>query len=431
MSQTTDPAGRSAAEIENDVERSRARVGATIEALRGSLSPGQMVDQVMDYAKGSGGADFVRNLGGSLRDNPMPVLLIGAGIGWMLLSDRRGEAPVPRTALPPLLPPPRVPQGPGLVSRITGTIGEGAATLRDGISDAAHAVSEGVSGAAQTVGDSVSGAAQRIGDHASAAGAGLRDAGRSAAGAASGAFGSGQDRLRDGQEALRQQAGSAGQALSQTYAQGSASADAAAARLRQGWSQLGEAQPLLLGVLGLAAGAALGALLPRSEAEDRLMGEASDAAARQLRGVVAEGAAEAKAVVGEQLDQLREAAAETYDEARERLQRDGASPSVIGETIQAAAGRAAAVASEAGSRLAEVAGEKIDAAKQAAEEAAKDAAKEPGTEAGKDAAKDRPAATGGSTGASSPGTTSGTTPGTAASGSSGMPAPAILPSKPL
>ena len=35
-------------------------------------------------------------------------------------------------------------------------------------------------------------------------------------------------------------------------------------------------QPLLLGALGLAAGALIGALLPTTEAEDRLLGDARD-----------------------------------------------------------------------------------------------------------------------------------------------------------
>lgn len=54
-------------------------------------------------------------------------------------------------------------------------------------------------------------------------------------------------------------------------------------RMKDGFSHLLEDQPLLLGAMGIALGAALGAALPRSEAEDRLLGETSDAAARSMK----------------------------------------------------------------------------------------------------------------------------------------------------
>jgi ElaB/YqjD/DUF883 family membrane-anchored ribosome-binding protein len=54
-------------------------------------------------------------------------------------------------------------------------------------------------------------------------------------------------------------------------------------RMRQGFSHMMEEQPLLVGAMGIALGAALGAVLPRSEAEDRLMGDTRDAAARAMK----------------------------------------------------------------------------------------------------------------------------------------------------
>ncbi|WP_419899133.1 DUF3618 domain-containing protein [Roseomonas sp. USHLN139] len=365
MSQTTDPAGRSAAELESEVERSRERLGATIETLRGSLSPGQLVDQAMDYARGSGGADFVRNLGGQLRDNPLPVMLIGAGIGWLLLADRKEAAAPVRLAPahPPLLPPPApsrplhgtAPEGPGLVGRL----GEGAAGLRD----------------------QASGAAAGLRDQAADAADGLRQAGRSAMESVSDGLDAGREALQAGVGRLREQAGAAQQTAGQGLAQGQAALGAAGDRLRQDWAALGDARPLLLGVLGLAAGAALGALLPRSEAEDKLMGEASDAAARSLREAVAEGAAQAGEVLGEEAERLQEAAAETYGAARDKLQRDGLSAQTLGETVQTVAERAAAAGGAAGSRLAEAADHGIDRVAEAGKAAVADG------EAPRDAAK--------------------------------------------
>ncbi|HET6629537.1 MAG TPA: DUF3618 domain-containing protein, partial [Woeseiaceae bacterium] len=65
-------------------------------------------------------------------------------------------------------------------------------------------------------------------------------------------------------------------------------------RMKDGFSHMLEEQPLLVGAMGIALGAALGAALPRSEAEDRLMGETSDAAARQVKDRAADAYDEVK-----------------------------------------------------------------------------------------------------------------------------------------
>ena len=65
---TTDPGDRSSAEIEREVEGTRAQLNETLGALRDSASPGQLMDKAVDYLRGSGGADFTRNLGEAVRD---------------------------------------------------------------------------------------------------------------------------------------------------------------------------------------------------------------------------------------------------------------------------------------------------------------------------------------------------------------------------
>ena len=82
-------AGSDVERIERDLSGTRARLDATIDALRRRLAPGEMADRAIAYARGSGGGAFGRNLAGTVRDRPVPVALLGAGIAWLMLADWR------------------------------------------------------------------------------------------------------------------------------------------------------------------------------------------------------------------------------------------------------------------------------------------------------------------------------------------------------
>lgn len=79
--------------IEQDINRSRHALNDTIEQLGGKLSPGQIVDEALGLARGQLGS-LTANLGKQVRDNPLPLLLIGAGIG-MLVLNRGGQGRQP------------------------------------------------------------------------------------------------------------------------------------------------------------------------------------------------------------------------------------------------------------------------------------------------------------------------------------------------
>src|SRR5579871_931859 len=83
----------SSAQLEREAEETRGKVVQTLDELRERITPGQLVDQCVDYAKASGGGDFARNLGRQMANNPLPVCLIGAGIAWLMLaSGKRSDA---------------------------------------------------------------------------------------------------------------------------------------------------------------------------------------------------------------------------------------------------------------------------------------------------------------------------------------------------
>src|SRR4051812_5906676 len=72
-------------QIEADLNSSRHRLDDTLQAMGDKLSPGQILDEALGLAKGQGG-EFAANLGRQVRDNPLPTVLIAAGVGMLLLN---------------------------------------------------------------------------------------------------------------------------------------------------------------------------------------------------------------------------------------------------------------------------------------------------------------------------------------------------------
>lgn len=77
------------AEIERELDATRSRLDATIWALQQRLVPKAMVGEAVNYLKERDGVEITRNIGRSIRDNPVPVALIGVGLGWLALNGSR------------------------------------------------------------------------------------------------------------------------------------------------------------------------------------------------------------------------------------------------------------------------------------------------------------------------------------------------------
>src|SRR5215472_8329193 len=71
-------------QLEHDAEDARRRLQATLEELRGRVAPAVLADQLIDYARRGPPAEFFRNLAREVRENPLPLILIGIGIAWLL-----------------------------------------------------------------------------------------------------------------------------------------------------------------------------------------------------------------------------------------------------------------------------------------------------------------------------------------------------------
>ncbi len=255
--------------IERDLDQTRARLDDRLSELQDRLSPGQVLDDLMSYFRGSEGADFGRNLLDSVKANPLPAALTGIGLAWLMAANPHPERE-PANG-------PVVPLGTGRV-RVFGR-GDTVPTTSDAmiarVRDAELGVTRQQDEAEHLYGARLNEArGQAIGltrqaqETAEAFGQRIQDALSTAA-----------QTVTQGRHDLRDQVGSAaghltgaaqyaGQRAGDQFAQGSQAARQMGGNLLSTLSD----SPVLLGALGLAAGALLGALVPQSEQEEAALG---------------------------------------------------------------------------------------------------------------------------------------------------------------
>lgn len=76
-------------ELERDIERTRARLDSTIGQLQSRLSTSGIVDEVLGTVKRTQFASLIDDTLEAVRRNPVPVLIVAAGLG--LLFHRMAE----------------------------------------------------------------------------------------------------------------------------------------------------------------------------------------------------------------------------------------------------------------------------------------------------------------------------------------------------
>ena len=266
----------SSAHLQREADAARVGLADTLGQLRDGVAPSALSGEAIALVKDSG-LSILKSLADSARANPVPALLIGAGL-TMLLTRTTGS---------------------DVMGVATSTLKSAAAT---GV-DAARSAASGVAGAASSAASSVAGAARGAAGSVAGAASGVAGAAKDAvkgvtdrtanavmdtaasvsdrvAGSAMSArqtavdsMVSVKDRVQSGLDsgkaeldARRQQAGELADELTDQ-------AQTVAQQARQSFARLIEEQPILMAALGAALGAAVGAALPLSQAEKDLMGE--------------------------------------------------------------------------------------------------------------------------------------------------------------
>ena len=283
----------SSAQLQREADAARIGLADTLGQLRDGVAPSALSGEAIALVKDSG-LSILKALSDSARANPVPALLIGAGL-TMLLTRTTGRD-VMGAATSTLRSAAATSAGAArsAASGLAGAASSAASGIAGAASGAASSVAGAASGAAGAAKDAVKGAADRTANAVMDAAGTMSDrvAGTtvSAHQTAVDSMASVKDRLQSGLDsgkaefdARRQQAGELADDLTdqaQTMAQ----------QARQSFARLIEDQPILMAALGAALGAAVGAALPLSQSEKDLMGSTGAKAIDLGRGALANAA---------------------------------------------------------------------------------------------------------------------------------------------
>jgi hypothetical protein len=314
-------------EYERAAENNRRRLSSTLDELAASLTPGGMLDEVLSYAR-AGGGDFLKGLGKAASANPVPTLLIGVGAAMLLSGKGRvgstgnGEAHGPRAEESGTFTNGR--PGTSSAQSAGGAISEGMAAVGSGIAAAASGVRSGVSSAGAAVARTAASIADEAVSSISSAREAVRGAGSAVGGAAS-----------DLADNVSGYAASAREGVVDRGRKAFDESSRVLKDLRTRGTDFAQEQPLIVGALGIAIGAAVATLLPRTRTEDSVMGEASDS----IKGAIGEAA-------GEQYREAKTAAENVATEAKASATRHGLSAAGAAKAIRTMADKAVSTAAK-------------------------------------------------------------------------------------
>jgi phage-related protein len=283
----------SSAQLQREADAARIGLADTLGQLRDGVAPSALSGEAIALVKDSG-LSILKALSDSARANPVPALLIGAGLTMLLTRTTGSDVMGAATSTLRSAAATSAGAARSAASGLAGAASSAASGIAGAASGAASSVAGAASGAAGAAKDAVKGAADRTANAVMDAAGTMSDrvAGTtvSAHQTAVDSMASVKDRLQSGLDsgkaefdARRQQAGELADDLTdqaQTMAQ----------QARQSFARLIEDQPILMAALGAALGAAVGAALPLSQSEKDLMGSTGAKAIDIGRGALANAA---------------------------------------------------------------------------------------------------------------------------------------------
>lgn len=311
----TEQEPRSSTEIESDIRQTRGRMDATLDEIGNRLSARSLLNSALDWweSRGTGnrtgGAakDTYQTVARRVKENPIPALLVGAGVAWMIIDattgdDNEGGAGTGPSVSKGL----RSRGGPSSPSEYLGD-------LRDS-SDSGPGVAENVIGTLEHAKQSVTEVAGAAKEKVSALGEAANEAAENVSKGAQKAYQGGRSTTLE-----------IGRSIESGY-------HSSAEQLENAM----EEYPLAIGIGFAALGALIGVLLPRTRREDELLGEHSDQLVKAT-----------KEKGRELLERGKGVAERVAESALEEAKQQGLTPEAARETISGIAGKVGEVAQKA------------------------------------------------------------------------------------
>jgi hypothetical protein len=308
-----DESTQATGEIRAEIEQTRAEMGETIDAIQERLRPDHLKEQVKEQIKEQFEEakhmvreatigkveDMVRTTGetinearytvmDTIRDNPIPAALVGIGLGWLYVNRRRTPS-----------------YSSNRYYNQYGPRGNQGYYASQGAYTESGRYGQSQRGVGETISDAASKAQERVGD---------------IAGKAQETVGNMVDQAQETAGNIVDQAQeTAGNIAYQARHQAQRAEDRFQYQLRE--------NPLAIGALAIALGAAVGLAVPETQVEHEFMGEARDKLVDKAQDVARDTMDKVQRVAGDVMEEAQTA-------VRERIQENGGTSSTSQERDQ-------------------------------------------------------------------------------------------------
>jgi ElaB/YqjD/DUF883 family membrane-anchored ribosome-binding protein len=315
---------KSSEDIRREIEHTRSELGNTVDAIQDRLKPDNLraqaqeaiqgtltdtADSIVNYVTGHR-SELQSSLMETVKRNPLPSLLIGAGVGWLLvdmLSSSRDDAGYPSQ---------RYDRDGARTFQRTGNyeqsgVGYSSARYANPNGDRYNNGPQGndenwAKSALHTVQDKVGDVAGAVHDAAAQAGGAIQDAATNAGDALQGAAA----KVGGG---VQETTGAMGDKAQRSAGQMGNQAQSYARTTQRTISD----NPLLFSAIALGAGAAVALLLPHTRQEDEWMGELRDQVTGNATAAAKDVAERARSVVEEVAPEVKQAVQRVAEEVKQ------------------------------------------------------------------------------------------------------------------
>ena len=260
--------------LEIQAETQRAGLARSLEGLRDAATPSHVTTEIITLAKDSG-LSIAKALAESARANPIPALMIGAGL--MMLLTRNGDSGGNGTANA------RSNGSSSDVFSQAGSMLKSAALAGMGmVRSTTETVADGATATAQRAGDAAASVKATASDTLDLAGKRAQDLGQQAketldkaTGTASSTYAAVRDRATDVKDQVVAKAGDLAEQGRAAALDAQGQANKLATEATTFISKVAAEQPIVVAAIGAAIGAAMAAILPITQSEKQYLGAAS------------------------------------------------------------------------------------------------------------------------------------------------------------